>query len=118
MLALSGTMLVGCTQSEYIGEAPQQNGKIVFSGASGKMTRATSNTGTIAQMLDDQIKFYGVKKTGETYSSVFENYVLWSQTDVTTSNPDANQGERFAWEYVGVNVNYGSEGTQGTVDTQ
>ena len=110
MLALSGTMLVGCTQSEYIGEAPQQNGKIVFSGASGKMTRATSNTGTIAQMLDDQIKFYGVKKTGETYSSVFENYVLWSQTDVTTSNPDANQGDQFAWEYVGPETQeYGSD---------
>lgn len=110
MLALSGTMLVGCTQSEYIGEAPQQNGKIVFSGASGKMTRATSNTGTIADMLDDQIKFYGVKKTGETYSSVFENYVLWSQTDVTTSNPDANQGDQFAWEYVGPETQeYGSD---------
>lgn len=118
MLALFGTMLVGCTQSEYIGEAPQQNGKIVFSGASGKMTRATSNTGTIDTMLDKQIKFYGVKKTGDTYSSVFENYVLWSQTDVTTSNPDANQGERFAWEYVGVNVNYGSGDTQGTTGTQ
>ena len=111
MLALSGTMLVGCTQSEYIGDAPQQNGKIVFSGASGKMTRATSNTGSFAQMLDGQIKFYGVKKTGENYSSVFENYVLWSQTDVTTSNPDANKGDRFAWEYVGpVTQQYGSDG--------
>ncbi|MBQ5872418.1 MAG: hypothetical protein IIW69_08495, partial [Bacteroidaceae bacterium] len=92
MLALSGTMLVGCTQSEYIGEAPQQNGnEIVFSGASGKMTRATSNTGTVAEMLDKQIKFYGVKKTGTTdaatYADVFQNYVLWSQGGVTTSNP-------------------------------
>ena len=98
MLALSGTMLVGCTQSEYIGDAPQQNGnEIVFSGASGKMTRATSNTGASdAVKLDGQIKFYGVKKKGTTYAKVFEDYVLWSQGGVTTSNPDGD------WEYVGV----------------
>lgn len=104
MLALSGTMLVGCTQSEYIGEAPQQNGnEIVFSGASGKMTRATSNIGTFAEMLDKQIKFYGVKNTNGTYSTVFNNYVLWSQGGKTTSNPDGD------WEYVGLaSQTYGS----------
>lgn len=105
MLALSGTMLVGCTQSEYIGDAPQQNGnEIVFSGASGKMTRATSNTGSVAEKLDGQIKFYGVKKTGTTYADVFENYVLWSQGGATTSNPDGD------WEYVGPETQtYGSD---------
>lgn len=99
MLALSGTMLVGCTQSEYIGDAPQQNGnEIVFSGASGKMTRATSNTAdTDADKLDRQIKFYGVKKTGNTYANVFEDYVLWfDNANITTSNPDGD------WEYVDV----------------
>lgn len=99
MLALSGTMLVGCTQSEYIGEAPQQNGnEIVFSSASGKMTRATSNTAdTDAEKLDGQIKFYGVKKTGTTYANVFEDYVLWfDNANKTTSNPDGD------WEYVDV----------------
>ena len=104
MLALSGTMLVGCTQSEYIGEAPQQNGKIVFSGASGKMTRATSNTGSYAEMLDKQIEFYGVKNTNGTYSTVFNNYVLWSEGGETTSNPDGD------WEYVGPETQkYGSD---------
>ena len=105
MLALSGTMLVGCTQSEYIGDAPQQNGnEIVFSGASGKMTRATSNEGTVAQKLDGQIKFYGVKKTGTTYADVFKDYILWSQGGATTSNPDGD------WEYVGPETQlYGSE---------
>ncbi len=117
MLALFGTMLVGCTQSEYIGEAPQQNGKIVFSGASGKMTRATSNTGTtVADKLAGQIKFYGVKKTDATYADVFQNYVLWSQDAVaTTSNPDKD------WEYVGVNMPYGTgygDDTEGTTGTQ
>ena len=98
MLALSGTMLVGCTQSEYIGDAPQQNGnEIVFSGTSGKMTRATSNTGSDAEKLDKQIKFYGVKKTGTTYANVFEDYVLWfDDANKTTSNPDGD------WEYVDV----------------
>lgn len=113
MLALSGTMLVGCTQSEYIGEALQQNGnEIVFSGASGKMTRATSNTGTSdAEKLDGQIKFYGVKKTGTTYANVFENYVLWSQGGVTTSNPDGD------WEYVDVKGHkYGTTTTAGETE--
>ena len=105
MLALSGTMLVGCTQSEYIGDAPQQNGnEIVFSGASGKMTRATSNEGTVAQKLDGQIKFYGVKKTKTTYADVFKDYILWSQGGATTSNPDGD------WEYVGPETQpYGSD---------
>ena len=114
MLALSGTMLVGCTQSEYIGEAPQQNGnEIVFSGASGKMTRATSNTGSVAEKLDGQIKFYGVKKTGTTdaatYANVFEDYVLWfDNTNITTSNPDGD------WEYVDVAGHpYGTTPTTG-----
>lgn len=110
MLALSGTMLVGCTQSEYIGEAPQQNGnEIVFSGASGKMTRATSNTGSVAEMLDKQIKFYGVKKTGTTYANVFEDYVLWfDNANKTTSNPDGD------WEYVDVaGHDYGTTTTAG-----
>lgn len=104
MLALSGTMLVGCTQSEYIGDAPQQNGnEIVFSGASGKMTRATSNEGSVADKLDGQIKFYGVKKTDATYADVFQNYILWSQGGATTSNPDGD------WEYVGPETQpYGS----------
>lgn len=113
MLALSGTMLVGCTQSEYIGDAPQQNGnEIVFSGASGKMTRATSNTGASdADKLDGQIKFYGVKKTGNTYANVFENYVLWSQGGVTTSNPDGD------WEYVDVKGHkYGTTTTAGETE--
>ncbi len=112
MLALSGTMLVGCTQSEYIGEALQQNGnEIVVSGASGKMTRATSNTGSDADKLDGQIKFYGVKKTGTTYANVFENYVLWSQGGVTTSNPDGD------WEYVDVaGHDYGTTTTAGETE--
>lgn len=112
MLALSGTMLVGCTQSEYIGEALQQNGnEIVFSGASGKMTRATSNTGSDADKLDGQIKFYGVKKTDATYAKVFEDYVLWSQGGVTTSNPDGD------WEYVGVKgQEYGTTTTAGVTE--
>ncbi|MBQ2300549.1 MAG: hypothetical protein II279_03610, partial [Bacteroidaceae bacterium] len=113
MLALSGTMLVGCTQSEYIGDAPQQNGnEIVFSGASGKMTRATSNTGSVAQKLDGQIKFYGVKKTGTTYADVFEDYVLWfDNANKTTSNPDGD------WEYVDVvNKVYGTRNTAGKLE--
>lgn len=103
LLAVSGTVLVSCTQSEYLGEVAQQGGnEIVFGGKTGRITRATQNTGTVAEMLDKQMKIYGVKNVGGTYADVFVNYKLWSQTSTTTSNPDGD------WEYVGVAGTYGT----------
>ena len=98
-----------CTSDEYLGEnspnaSQQTEGAINFGGGAGNITRATSNTGTVAQMLDGQMKIFGVK--GETttpaFTTVFNNYKLWNTASVTTSNPDGD------WEYVGAAGTYGT----------
>ena len=111
--ALVLSALTGCTSDEFVGdqnlrEANETGGAINFNPSSKALTRATSNTGTVAQMLDGQMKIFGVKKTNRspsaTYASVFDNYVLWSNTtNVTTSNPDATTATQAenGWEYVG-----------------
>ena len=123
--ALAATALVGCTNDEFVGDnsptiTQETSGAINFSAGAGNFTRATSNTGTAAQMLDGQFKIYGVKKTDgtpATYADVFTNYVVWSNTtNVTTSNPDATTAtaEENGWEYVGISGTvYGTTTTEG-----
>ena len=117
MLALFGTVLVGCSESDLVSDATnselsQNEMAINFAGGANKMTRATSNTGTVAEMLDGQFKIYGVKGA-TTFNDVFKNYILWNATTATTSNPDGD------WEYVGpATQTYGSDGnTIGQVQT-
>lgn len=121
--ALALTALVSCTSDEFVGDLSQQNssGTINFNPSSKALTRATSNTGTVAEMLDGQMKIYGVKKTNgsgsdpATYATVFDDYVLWSNTtNVTTSNPDATTATAAenGWEYVGTtSQTYGADNT-------
>ena len=109
-LALLGTMLVGCTSNDFIGDDNSPDGSsnfaaIKFGGNANRMTRATANTGTAAEMLDGHFKVYGVKG-GTTFSDVFQNYVVWSNANTTTSNPDGD------WEYVG-----GTTQTYGAANT-
>ena len=95
--------LVGCSSDDFVGDQSQQvaNGDdaISFTSDAGKATRATSNTGTVVQMLDGQFKVYGVK-SGETAGTdlqkVFVNYSVWDVAGKTTSNSSG-------WEYVGAN---------------
>ena len=129
--AIAITALAGCTSDEYIGDnsptvVQGTNVAINFSSKAGKMTRATSNEGTVAQMLDGQMKIYGIKKknavaepsTPAVYTGVFQNYVVWSNTtNVTTSNPDAKTATTAenGWEYVAASgQSYGSTTTAGT----
>lgn len=74
------------------------NSAIKFDGNAGKISRATSNSGTTEEMLDGQFKIYGVKAKGTegSYTDVFKNYSLWDTKSSTTSNTNG-------WEYVGVN---------------
>ena len=107
LAALATLALASCTSDEFIGETSQNTlqkteGAILFAGGAGNITRATSNTGTVAEMLDGQMKIYGVKKASTTYATVFEDYQLWDATDKTTSNPDGD------WEYVGAAGTYGT----------
>jgi hypothetical protein len=122
--AIAITALAGCTSDEYIGDnsptvVQGTNVAINFSSKAGKMTRATSNTGSVARMLDHQFKVYGVKNVSNTYSNVFVNYLVWDSNTKTTSNPDVvDTGDRNGWEYVGAAGTYGagsgSDGDNGT----
>ena len=130
LAAAVGMTITSCTTNDYLGEdqgtnSPQLSqgtpGAIVFGSSAGKMTRATSNTGSAAAMLDGQMKIFGVKKvtTGPVYTTVFDNYVVWSNTtNVTTSNPDAttSTAAENGWEYVGTSSQgYGTTPTNGTL---
>ena len=101
-IAASALALASCSSEDFVGTegGNVENGAnqaINFSGNAGKITRATANTGTAAEMLDGQFRIYGVKKMGETQIvSVFNEYSVWDVANKTTSNTDG-------WEYVGAN---------------
>lgn len=100
-LAASALTLASCTSDDFLGDTPgstptSANSAINFGGNAGKVTRATKNTGTAAEMLDGQFKIYGVKKASDDkLKNVFINYSVWDATaNTTTSNTKG-------WEYVG-----------------
>lgn len=101
-LAASALALASCSSDDFLGDTPgstptSANSAINFGGDAGKITRATANTGTAAEMLDGQFIIYGVKKMSETQIvSVFNEYSVWdvANKNTTTSNTDG-------WEYVG-----------------
>lgn len=102
--ALAAVALASCSSDDFMGDTSgstpsSANSAIKFDGNAGKITRATSNSGNVAQMLDGQFKIYGVKAgtTEGSYTDVFKNYSVWDNTKgSTTSNTDG-------WEYVGEN---------------
>lgn len=100
-IAASALALASCSSEDFVGTegGNVENGAnkaINFSGNAGKITRATKNTGTAAEMLDGQFKIYGVKKTSDDkFKNVFVDYSVWDATaNTTTSNTKG-------WEYVG-----------------
>ena len=101
-IAASAFALASCSSEDFVGTEggnveTSANQAINFSGNAGKISRATKNTGTAAEMLDGQFKIYGVKKISETQIvSVFNGYSVWDVANKTTSNTDG-------WEYVGAN---------------
>ena len=103
-IAASALALASCSSEDFVGTEggnveTSANQAINFVGNAGKITRATKNTGTAAEMLDGQFRIYGVKKMSETQIvSVFNEYSVWdvANKNTTTSNTDG-------WEYVGAN---------------
>ena len=97
LLALTGTVLVSCTQSEYLGEAVQtsDNSAIVFGGATGKQVRAFIENGEAADKLGNEMLVYGVKGDGTNYNDVFKNYTVKYLTS-KSGNDEYNNG----WYYV------------------
>ena len=105
MAAIGALTLASCADESFVGDqealntAAQADGAIKFGGGANAATRATSNTGTVAQMLDGQFKVYGVKSgasAGSDLQKVFVNYSVWDVAGPTTSNSSG-------WEYVGAN---------------
>lgn len=99
IFAASALALASCSSDDFLGDNPGnvQNATtaINFGGDAGKITRATSNTGTPQKMLDGQFKVYGVKKVNGNLSNVFPNYSVWY---VEGKNTKTNTN---GWEYVG-----------------
>lgn len=89
-LAASALTLASCSSDDFLGDTPgstpsSANSAIKFDGNAGKITRATANTGTPAEMLDGQFRIYGVKKMSETQIvSVFNEYSVWDVANKTT----------------------------------
>lgn len=126
--AIAITALASCTSNDFVGEESPQTangteGAISFGSNSKAVTRATSNTGTVAEMLDGQFLIYGTKNvknasSEDVYSIVFPNYVAWNNSGLTatTSNPDGNNASN-GWEYVGTtSTTYGANSTALTKD--
>lgn len=114
LLAAAAITFAGCSSDSYLGDeefalSQETTGAIAFGGNAGRMVRSTSNTGTVAEMLDHHFRVYGVKKsaTASTFTDVFQNYAVWDNTTKTTSNPDGDAADADAnssmngWEYVG-----------------
>lgn len=100
LYAASALALASCSSDDFLGEnsvnGQNASSAINFGGDAGKITRATSNTGNTAKMLDGQFKIYGVKKTTDgNLKSVFVNYSVW---DAVANNTTSNTK---GWEYVG-----------------
>ena len=101
LLALTGTALVSCTQTEFVGEAVQQseNEAIVFGGGTSKLTRADGfiENGDAATLLNNEMKVYGVKQDATTttnYNKVFVDYTV-SYDNSKNGNTEFNNG----WYY-------------------
>ena len=97
-LAASALTLASCTSDDFLGNTPgstptSANSAINFGGDAGKITRATSNEGDDHVKLDNQFKVYGVKKTNESFVTVFKDYSVLYKENLTTSNTNK-------WEYV------------------
>lgn len=125
LLAAAAITFAGCSSDSYLGDeefalSKETTGAIAFGGNAGRIMRATSNTGTVAEMLDHHFKVYGVKETATagTFTDVFQNYAVWDNTTKTTSNPDGdaadadNKSRMNGWEYVGDGSAKGGLGTQ------
>lgn len=97
IFAASALVLASCSSDDFLGENPGnvQNATtaINFGGDAGKITRATSNEGDDHVKLGNEFKVYGVKKTNEKFVTVFYNYSVLYNENLTTSNTNN-------WEYV------------------
>lgn len=116
-LAASALTLASCTSDDFLGDTQgnvQSNTSAInFDGGTGKITRATTQTGAdAAKTLGYSYVVYGYKTVNDVPTTVFDHYTIkWNGLkDKTESN---TQG----WEYVGQNPNSLSSLTTGAEQT-
>ena len=106
-LAASALTLASCSSDDFLGDTPgnvQSNTSAInFDGGTGKITRASTQTGaTAAQTLNNNYVVFGYKtaKVDSKTTTVFDHYTIhWNnQAGKTESNT-------CGWEYVGQTAN-------------
>ena len=123
LAAVAFVALVSCTSDEFVGEntsptTSKIDGAIQFGSEASKITRATANTGTVAQMLDGQFRVAGVKSVTTNFQKVFDNYGVWNTTSETWTSTTSDSHQ---WEYVEASttdVNHGSTDNPMSVSNQ
>ncbi|MBQ9295216.1 MAG: hypothetical protein IJ219_09885 [Bacteroidaceae bacterium] len=118
MLALSGTVLVSCTQSEYVGDTIAQsgnNGEITFSGGTRALTRADLYGGDAATNLGGKFVVYGTKHAEAEDATAANDAVVFNNFQVqygagTAGTTESNSSD---WEYVGYQAYDAATSSQG-----
>lgn len=104
-LAASALTLASCTSEDFLGNTPgnvQSNTSAInFDGGTGKITRATTQTGaTAAQILENSYVVYGYKTVNSVSTTVFDHYTIkW------TNQAGKTESNTCGWEYVGQKAN-------------
>ena len=106
LLAVSGTVLVSCTQSEYIGDTLAQsgnNGEIAFSGGTRALTRADLYGGDAAAKLTNKFVVYGTKHAAAEAADASNDVVVFDnfQVGYTAGTAGTTASNSSDWEYVG-----------------
>lgn len=103
--ALAAVALSSCSSDDFMGDTPgnvQSNTSAInFDGGTGKITRATTQTGAAAATtLGNSYVVYGYKTVNTAPTTVFDHYTIkWNnQAGKTESNT-------CGWEYVGQKAN-------------
>lgn len=104
-LAASALTLASCTSDDFLGDTQgnvQSNTSAInFDGGTGKITRATPQTGAdAAQTLGKSYVVYGYKTVNDNPITVFDHYTInWNGLK------DKTESNKCGWEYVGEKTN-------------
>lgn len=104
-LAASALALASCSSDDFLGNTPgnvQSNTSAInFDGGTGKITRATTQTGAdAAKTLGYSYVVYGYKTVNDVPTTVFDHYTIkWKGLK------DKTESNTCGWEYVGQKAN-------------
>lgn len=112
LTAVASVALASCMNDEYLGDSPGTNKPteeaINFGGGFNALTRADISGSTAANMLNKEMKVYGVKQdrtTTTNYNTVFENYTV-KYDDTKTGYDEYNNGWYYVGAVSGQNIKY------------